>query len=607
MMNMLFKTEKETVRMAVLACIGLLVFGCSQQEETARAPDNPSTPAQTMAAAPQDPSNMIRLAARETEVFACPMNCVKPMEKPGQCPVCGMDLVPISAQDHAHDAGPVRIGFSEEKVRIAGIQVAPVERKYVTRAVRLFGKIEYDPVEQYKVTAFAPGIIDRIYVKRAGQTVRAGDPLFDMHSSELFVLEQDLFKELRNFPDPVDSRPAKGQIYKRQMRPPRRQFHVPRTGEAPPEEIQAKKASLERIEQFKRKMMLLGLTREDIERVMARGLPTGISTVTTPTTGIVQEQYAFKGSYVNTGETIFTIANPRYIWARLDGYAADYPWIRLGQQAEFQVDTYPGETFSGKVIYLDPEFNPQTRTFSVGVLHTDPSRRLKPNMLVRCVIHAQMTAKGVAMQGRSAEQMPPPLVMPDTAPLITGNRAVVYVRVPGPSPVFEAREVILGPKAHGYYVVKTGLHEGEEVVVNGNFKIDSAIQILARPSMMSPRHSMAMTDAGDHAPHKTVMPMKMESSPDKPAAAGQKTSVTEKRRKRFSELLQNRSMKSSGRMRTDPSRTMSPEQHQETGSLRQTGQQGMQHMEESGAHGDTHQVTVPQPQMQMGGEHDHAD
>ena len=80
------------------------------------------------------------------------------------------------------------------------------------------------------MTAFAPGIIDRIYVKRAGQTVRAGDPLFDMHSSELFVLEQDLFEELKHFPDPVDYRPAKGQIYKRQMRPPRRQFHVPRPG-----------------------------------------------------------------------------------------------------------------------------------------------------------------------------------------------------------------------------------------------------------------------------------------------------------------------------------------------------------------------------------------
>jgi Cu(I)/Ag(I) efflux system membrane fusion protein len=111
---------------------------------------------------------------------------------------------------------------------------------------------------------------------------------------------------------------------------------------------------------------------------MARGLPSGISTVITPTTGIVQQQSAFKGSYVNTGETVFTIANPKYIWARLDGYASDFPWIRLGQEAEFRVDAYPEETFTGKVQYLDPEFDPQTRTFKVGVLYTDPRERLKP-------------------------------------------------------------------------------------------------------------------------------------------------------------------------------------------------------------------------------------
>jgi Cu(I)/Ag(I) efflux system membrane fusion protein len=431
------------------------------------------------------PTSFVLFDDQDKAVYTCPMYCVPPMQKPGKCPVCGMDLVGMPLGEYHHREGPPIIRFSAEAVKSAGIQVAAVERKMVTKAIRLFGKIEYDPVEQFKVTAFAPGVIDRIYVKRAGQSVRAGDPLFDMHSSELFVLEQDLFVELKHFPDAVDDRPARGQIYKRQMRPPRRQFNLPKAGEAPEAEVAAKRAAMEKLPQIQRKMMLLGLSKNDIDTVMARGLPSGISTVITPTTGIVQQQLAFKGSYVNTGETVFTIANPKYVWARLDGYASDFPWIRLGQEAEFRVDAYPEETFKGKVQYLDPEFDPQTRTFKVGVLYTDSRKRLKPNMLVRCVIRSRMTAGGVTASGGKVKEAPP-LVIPDTAPLVTGNRAVVYVEVPGQPGTYEGREVVLGPRARDYYVVKHGLQAGDKVVVNGSFKIDSAVQILAKPSMMEP-------------------------------------------------------------------------------------------------------------------------
>lgn len=427
-----------------------------------------------------------RIGSSEQMAYACPMNCVSPMTKPGKCPVCGMDLMPVATEAYLHAQGVPRVTLSPKAVEAAGIQVAPVERKLVTAEIRLFGKIEYDPVEQYKVTAFAPGFIDRIYVKRAGQMVRVGDPLFDMHSSELFFLEQDLFEVLKEFPDPVDYRPARGQIYKRQMRPPRRQFNIPKPGEASEEEVAAKQVAMEKLTQIQRKMRLLGLTEENLERIMARGMPSGIATVITPTTGIVQEQFAFKGSYINTGEAVFTIANPEFVWARLEGYAADFPWIRLGQEAEFRVDAYPGETFTGKVQYLDPEFNPQSRTFRVGVIYTDPRKRLRPNMLVRCVIRSTMTAAGVAVPGREREEKPP-LVIPESAPLITGNRAVVYVEVPGKAGTYEGRQVVLGPRAGEYYVVEQGLTAGERVVVNGNFKIDSAVQILAKPSMMEHR------------------------------------------------------------------------------------------------------------------------
>jgi Cu(I)/Ag(I) efflux system membrane fusion protein len=158
----------------------------------------------------------------------------------------------------------------------------------------------------------------------------------------------------------------------------------------------------------------------------------------------------------------------------------------LGQEAEFQTDSFPGQIFRGKVLYLDPFFNPATRTFKVGVLYTDDKGQLKPNMLVRCLIRAAVTDSGVGMPGRGAGKHAP-LVVPETAPLITGMRAIVYVEDEGKPGSFEARKVVLGPRAEGFYVVEEGLDEGEMVAENGNFKIDSAVQILAKESMMDDR------------------------------------------------------------------------------------------------------------------------
>ena len=448
---------------------------------------------------------------KEDVVYICPMNCVSPMKKPGKCPVCGMDLVAVAAQEHIHDAGASVVTFSPETTRAAGIQVAPVERRIVTAEIRLFGKIEYDPADQYKVTAFAPGIIDRIYVERAGQTVRRGDPLFDMHSSELYFLEEELFEVLKDFPDPLDYRPARGEVFKRRMRPARRSLAPPKGKEETEEEKEKRLAATQKIALIHRKMQLMGLSKSDVDTITARSRPIGISTVTTPTTGIVLEQNAYKGAYVNTGETIFTIANPRYLWAKLDAYESDFAWLRLGQQAEFETDSFPGRTFKGKVTYLDPFFQKETRTFKVGVLYMDSKIELKPNMLVRGVIHARMTADGVSRPGKNTKENAP-LVIPETAPLITGKRAIVYVEAPGKPGTLVAREVALGPRARGYYVVLGGLHEGEKVVVNGNFKIDSAVQILAKPSMMEHPGGEAMTMQHQHG-QTPAMDMEMKMAP----------------------------------------------------------------------------------------------
>jgi Cu(I)/Ag(I) efflux system membrane fusion protein len=551
--------SKNRKRLVTALCVGILAVGMGYLLFRAgeSKPDHPAAHAHVAVGkiALTGPEGKDLQPPKEM-ICVCPMNCVPPMEKPGNCPVCGMELVEVSDHKHEDQEGPPKIKLAEESVRAAGIQVAPVEKKFVTKETRLFGKIEYDPVEQYKVSAYAPGVIDRIYVKRAGQTVRAGDPLFDIHSAELYYLEQELFEVLKHFPSPLDYRPARGQRYRRLMRPP-----VRRLNPAEAEGDEEKKAALEKLPQIQRKMRLLGLSKEDIDDVMAKGQPNGISTVITPTTGIVLEQYAFKGSFVNTGETIFTIANPRYMWARLDAYESDFPWIRIGQDAEFETDAFPGEIFQGKVTYLDPYFDADTRTFDVGVLYTDKRARLKPNMLVRCNIRVRMTAGGVGVPGKEAEEKAP-LVIPDTAPLITGKRAVVYVEMAGEPGTYEPREVMLGPKAKSYYVVKHGLKKGEKVVVNGNFKIDSAVQILAKPSMMEPKGKMTSMEGHQHM---GMQPMQTEHKLREPAAGHQDVMSATERRERLSEIMKSRSRQTSEQMHKMDDHSAVPDQRDEEG------------------------------------------
>jgi len=239
--------------------------------------------------------------------------------------------------------------------------------------------------------------------------------------------------------------------------------------------------------------------------------------------GVVIHKNATEGMYVNTGTPIYTLADLSHLWIMLDAYESDLPWIRYGQEVEFSTEAYPGQVFKGKISFRDPILNAKTRTVKVRLNVDNPDGKLKPGMFVRGVLRAKVAQGGAVMDPEMAgkwicpmhpsvvkdqpdkcdicemdlvateslfatanEPNEPPLVIPATAPLITGKRAVVYVRIPDANkPTFEGRQVVLGPRAANYYLVKEGLVEGEIVVTNGNFKIDSALQIQAKPSMMS--------------------------------------------------------------------------------------------------------------------------
>ncbi len=266
--------------------------------------------------------------------------------------------------------------------------------------------------------------------------------------------------------------------------------------------------------------------RQQIQEIEQRGKPNDHITIYSPVGGIVIQKLKQEGDRVRTGDRIYTVADLNAVVGsdgclRIRSHVAP-----LRARSRIHDRSVPGEVFNGRIAFIDPVLNEVTRTVKVRVNVANEDGRLKPEMFVRAIVRSKIAAGGrvldASLAGKWISPMHPeivkdepgncdicgmplvraetlgyvtaepsdtakPLVIPVTAALLTGTRAIVYVQVPdAEEPTYEGREIVLGPRAGDYYLVKTGLKEGELVVTNGNFKLDSALQISAKPSMMTP-------------------------------------------------------------------------------------------------------------------------
>ncbi|MFQ5599751.1 MAG: efflux RND transporter periplasmic adaptor subunit [Candidatus Krumholzibacteriia bacterium] len=440
-------------------------------------------------------------------MWTCSMHPQIHLPKPGKCPICFMDLIPVETGPAGPDESSRRLVMSESARKLAEVQTTEVRYREVEAEIRMAGKVEYDETRLAHLTAWVPGRLDRLYVDYTGIEVRKGDHMVSLYSPELLAAQQELLEALR-----AVERLARSDIP--EMR---------RTAQAT-------------VEAARDKLRLWGLTPEQIAEIEHRGQPTDHMTIYAPTGGIVVEKPVAEGMYVGVGTRIYTIADLSKVWVLLDAYESDMSWIRYGQEVEFETEAYPGQRFLGRISFIDPVLNAKTRTVKVRVNVDNSDLKLKPEMFVRAVVRARVDAAGRVMDpelsGKWVCPMHPEvvenrpgscnqcgmdlvsaeslgyvavdagtldLVIPAAAVLQTGRRAVVYVRVPGAEqPTYEGREVALGPRAGDSYLVKSGLHEGERVVSNGAFSIDSALQIQARPSRMSPEGGVPQTGHAGH-------------------------------------------------------------------------------------------------------------
>ena len=431
----------------------------------------------------------------QATVWTCSMHPRIRQPEPGKCPICGMDLIPLKETDQ-EEIGPRQLQLSETARKLADVQTDPVERRPVTRDVRMVGKIDYDETRLAYITAWVPGRLDRLFVDYTGVPVKKGEHMVSIYSPEILTAQEELIQALQTVRNLEKSDVG----------------IVRRTARAT-------------VEAAREKLRLWGLTSEQIDQIETSGNPSDHITIYAPTGGIVVHKNAVEGMYVQTGTRIYTIADLSKLWVKLDAYESDLKWLRYGQKVVLTTEAYPGETFSGRISFIDPVLTGKTRTVKVRVNVDNADGRLKPEMFVRARVHATLAGGGKVVADKLAGKwigpmhpsvirdepgkcpicgMPlvrseslgyaeasdvpteAPLVIPATAPLLTGERAVAYVKVPGRDGVFEGRELVLGPRAGNLYVVESGLEEGDLVVTSGNFKIDSAMQIMAKPSMMSP-------------------------------------------------------------------------------------------------------------------------
>ncbi len=389
-----------------------------------------------------------------TQMWTCSMHPQIKLPKPGLCPICQMDLIPLETQ--AGDPGSFReLTVSENAKKLMDIETVLVQRKFVARQVRMVGKIDYDETRLKYITAWVPGRLDRLYVDFTGLSVNKGDQMVSMYSPELLSAQEELLqslavvKELKNSDISIMRETADATVTA-----------------------------------VREKLRLWGLKPEQIAEIERRGSVSDHVTIFSPIGGIVIHKNAQEGMYVKTGTKIYTIADLSQVWIRLDAYESDLMWLRFGQEVQFTTEAYPGQQFTGTIAFIDPILTKKTRTVNVRVDAANPNMMLKPGMFVRAAVKATLAQGGQVMDAANSEA---PLVIPASAAMITGTRAIVYVQLPGKDkPTFEGREIVLGPRAGDYYLVRHGLVEGERVVTMGNFKIDAELQIQAKPSMMTP-------------------------------------------------------------------------------------------------------------------------
>jgi RND family efflux transporter MFP subunit len=359
------------------------------------------------------------------------------VEQPGDCPICGMSLVPIEEEEVVEETSSIEgyaaIKVSPERQQLIGVKTGVVERRPMNKVVRTVGLVDYDEKRIAHIHTKISGWIEDLYVDYTGKLVEKGEQLLTIYSPELVSTQDEYLLALKG----------------------RKEL-----GSSTLREVSLGSSRL--YEATRRRLLLWDITEEQIDELERTGEPNTKMSLHSPIDGFVLHKGAFEGKYVSPNDELYTIADLSVVWIYADIYEYELPFIHVGQEARVSLSYLPGEEFVGTVDYIYPYMEEKTRTVKVRLVFDNPGWKLKPKMYTNVKLKVDL-----------GEQM----AIPEDAILDTGTRQVVFLyRDNG---TFEPREVKLGQKVEDYYVLLEGLDEGNRIMTSANFLIDSESKLKA--------------------------------------------------------------------------------------------------------------------------------
>jgi RND family efflux transporter MFP subunit len=383
-----------------------------------------------------DPEKYLAKTEAQKALYHCPMHPTYVSDHPGDCPICGMKLVPVEKAETMKGAGipghaPVRI--TPQMQQLIGVKTAKVEKRRIHKTIRAVGIVGYDETKLATMTMRYGGWIDKLFVNYTGQYVEKGAPMVTVYGPDLLVAEHEYLVAL----DGVKAAQAGG------------------LG-------QNLAFSQSLLASSREKLKLYDLTDEQITELEKTHKPWNYTTLHSPITGYVIKRNVAKRSYVAMGQELYEIADLSTVWVNVDVYEYEVPLVKIGQEADVEMTSAAAEPIKGKVVFISPVLDNMTRTVSVRLEFPNPDLQLKPMMYGNVTIPVDL-----------GEQ----LAVDESAVMFTGTEELAFVALG--DGYFEPRKVAVGPRSENYYTIREGLKEGETVVVGANFLVDSESRLKA--------------------------------------------------------------------------------------------------------------------------------
>lgn len=378
-----------------------------------------------------DESEMVTSENIKGTIWTCSMHPQIRMNKPGKCPICGMDLIPLKQSNVDIDSNSIHL--SKDAIELANVLTSVVSRQKPIKEIRLYGKVEADESLTQSQVAHISGRIEKLFVNYTGEEIKKGQVLASVYSPELITAQQELL-----------------------------------------ETVKMKTTEPAYYEAAKEKLLLLKLTEAQVAAIEKSGTIQTYFDIISDSKGVVTLKKAKTGDYVSQGTVLYEVADLSQVWVMFDAYESDLMFISKGDKITFSLQALPGKTFTGSISFIDPVIDPVTRVAQVRVEVNNSSGKLKPEMFATGIVKADLAEYANS------------IIIPRSAVLWTGKRSIVYIKkLVNDEASFTLREVELGPMLGNSYVITNGLTEGEEIVTQGAFSVDAAAQLEGKPSMMN--------------------------------------------------------------------------------------------------------------------------